>query len=147
MLLETTPAARTHGHRAARPNWQRVAFWITLSTLIYCWPTEGQVLPPPTDRQPITLDVFPRVTPSRHGRAGLRVRWRILRHPDNRQYTIAWASAWVSGAASRQLDGDNEATLFQRILELPVGAYRFQVCVFRASEDRPICAQQVAEIH
>ena len=114
-------------------NWKRVFFLTALFTLWYCWPTEGM-------DKAITLEVNPKVAVTR---TTFHIIWRIPRHAENRQWSMAYAcSKGDESMSSGQLDEDSPITYdVSRDISIGEGCV-FEACVYRKSGKPFQCDRQ-----
>lgn len=114
----------------AKINWRWVAFWVTLFSVIYFWPTEGGEI------KPIELKLSPQACLSP---CEVRASLRIARHPDNRYAEIIWEY----GSHGWTIDGENvpaeypPITIFFRL----VGEYDVYGTLFRIESGKQVAFQ------
>lgn len=123
-------------------NWRRIAFWSLLFLFVYIAPTEGQA--------PISVVVSPHVLICPLGKtADVRVLVRIVPHKDNRQRTLSWTSpVGQSGGSQTRMDGEEDASTFERFVPVSPGDYVFLACVVRVSQGKAqtLCANERIEV-
>jgi len=120
-------------------NWKRIAFWVTLFSLFYTTPTEGQE---------ITLKIYPKIAlASQFQRTTIRVEWHIPRHPDNRQWTFAYESDNGDVSSSQGTMNGNSPTIYPICTrendrpcfrEVASGTYWFTACVYRVTKGKVV---------
>lgn len=112
-------------------NWKRIAFWSILFFLVYTWPTEG-------DEKPVRLDVYPKANvciPS--SRPTIRVRYWVPRNHANRARSLSWQGDGQSGSSMNQMEGENDAAVFERFIEISCTSYAIDACVMRNIDGKP----------
>ena len=93
----------------------------------------------------IKLSLSPKVAIQTEKKVTIKATWHIARHKDNRYYSIVWASTeGESGSAFRQMEGEDMAVTYERLIDVTRGVYIFEACVYRLT--RRFCDKQSLEV-
>lgn len=77
------------------------------------------------------------------GKGLVKATWRIERHPDNKFYSLSWASEeGESGSTFKQMD-ENSPISYERLVNVTSGHYLFEACVYRPKKT---CVSQEVNI-
>lgn len=125
----------------AKINWRLIVAITVFFLIWYTWPTEGQE----KEGWVISIEVNPKVVVSVK-KTTFHIIWRIAKHPDNRQWSLAYGcESWESSGSWGQMDGDSPIT-YDIYRDVNVGGgCTFEACVYRTVGKPYRCARQHIE--